>query len=110
MTQRSRRAFAWLCGFSAVIAACGEPAPAEQSANAGTGAASDASVGLVEQALVTPTTVTLNAVADTYVAQTSATFNNGTATTLNVTGAALNGWEAGLSRLLRHRSASATAS
>ena len=98
MTQRSRRAFAWLCGFSAVIAACGEPAPAEQSANAGTGAASDASVGLVEQALVTPTTVTLNAVADTYVAQTSATFNNGTATTLNVTGAALNGWEAGLIR------------
>jgi RHS repeat-associated protein len=48
------------------------------------------------QALTGPTTVTLLASADTHIAQTSPTFNYGTASALEVTGTALSSWEATL--------------
>ena len=97
MTLSSRFSSAWMFFLAAWYGCSGQPHSSRDAMDASAAAEKDAAVVADVQALAAaPSVVTLNATADTYIAQGTATQNYGTATRIDVTGVALSGWEAGL--------------
>jgi RHS repeat-associated protein len=75
-------------------ASCGDNEAAEPQPDGGRG--DGGSVVAKAEALTTPVTTTLNAIADTKITQAQSTFNYGTSSSIKVTGSGLSAWEAGL--------------